>query len=499
MVMAINDAALLTQPTDISNLTASYRDGQKLRQEYDARQHQKALNDLMKIGDFNERLAVASQHKYAGALVPAVQQYEEARQKAALDNLKTSADIGKTFGETGKLNAETGKIGAETEDTQLKTAQGIKDYVSAAAVTQDPKVFGLHIGELYKRGLITESQTQGLLSLIVKDPENAAKVMQAMAIANPEIAKTFMPQYKEVDGGDKIYGYSVNPFTGEANDPSLTITKGTSPDVVHQGGVSERNNIRTTEATRYASDNTYEASIYGSDMQYKGTVYKTDSDAETKMFEINQKGEIDWFKADTDRIKVTTGGNNKPKKSTRDVELENEYSAQLKTNATTLKELARWQSKINNGELKLGLSSNALNNAANRLGAPSLGSNPKDYAEFTAFLKDLANKALRLNKGTQTDADYIRQLEGMIAGSYIPRDNQTANALLARMNRDIVTANKGIYNNLSNVKARYGEPLPPYGQGAKKVNRGGGKTNTGGNKTSNKEAKVTTIANKWFN
>ncbi|WP_296205617.1 hypothetical protein [Psychrobacter sp. UBA3962] len=503
MVMAINNAALLTQPTDISNLTASYRDGQKLRQEYDARQHQKALNDLMKIGDFNERLAVASQHKYAGALVPAVQQYEEARQKAALDNLKTSADIGKTFGETGKLNAETGKIGAETEDTQLKTAQGIKDYVSAAAVTQDPKVFGLHIGELYKRGLITESQTQGLLSLIVKDPENAAKVMQAMAIANPEIAKTFMPEFKTVDGGDKIYGYSVNKFTGEANDPSMTITKGTSPDVVHQGGVSERNNIRTTNATRYASDNSYNASVYGSDMQYKGTVYKTDSDAETKMFEINQKGEIAWAKNLLEQqeldFKISTGGNNKPKKSTRDVELENEYSAQLKTNATTLKELARWQSKIKNGELKLGLSSNALNNAANRLGAPSLGSNPKDYAEFTAFLKDLANKALRLNKGTQTDADYIRQLEGMIAGSYIPRDNQTANALLARMNRDIVTANKGIYNNLSNVKARYGEPLPPYGQGAKKVNRGGGKTNTGGNKTNNNNAKVTTIANKWFN
>lgn len=499
MVMAINNAALLTQPTDISNLSSSFRDGQKLRQEYDARQHQKALNDLMKIGDFNERLSAASQHKYAGALVPAVQQYEEARQKAALDNLKTSADIGKTFGETGKLNAETGKIGAETEDTQLKTAQGIKDYVSAAAVTQDPKVFGLHIGELYKRGLITESQTQGLLSLIVKDPENAAKVMQAMAMGNPEIAKIFKPEFKTADGGDKIYGYNVNPFTGEANDPSMTITKAATPDAVLRGEVDTNNNIRTTNASMYGADRSAEASMYGADSRLKGTKYSADSTAETKMFEINQKGEIDWFKADTDRIKVTTGGNNKPKKSTRDVELENEYSAQLKTNATTLKELARWQSKIKNGELKLGLSSNALNNAANRLGAPSLGSNPKDYAEFTAFLKDLANKALRLNKGTQTDADYIRQLEGMIAGSYIPRDNQTANALLARMNRDIVTANKGIYNNLSNVKARYGEPLPPYGQGAKKVNRGGGKTNTGGNKTNNNNAKVTTIANKWFN
>lgn len=308
MVMAINNAALLTQPTDISNLSSSFRDGQKLRQEYDARQHQKALNDLMKIGDFNERLQAASQHKYAGALVPAVQQYEEARQKAALDNLKTSADIGKTFGETGKLNAETGKIGAETEDTQLKTAQGVKDYISAAAVTQDPKVFGLHIGELYKRGLITESQTQSLLSLIVKDPENAAKVMQAMAMGNPEIAKTFMPEFKTADGGDKIYGYSVNPFTGEANDPSMTITKAATPDAVLRGEVDTNNNIRTTQASMYGADKSAEASMYGADSRLQGTMYTADTNAETKMFEINQKGEIDWFNAETNRVKATTGG-----------------------------------------------------------------------------------------------------------------------------------------------------------------------------------------------
>lgn len=313
MVMAINNAALLTQPTDISNLSSSFKDGQKLRQEYDARQHQKALNDIMRISGedeidtFAQQLAAARQHKYAGALVPAVQQYEEARQKAALDNLKTSADIRKTFGETGKLNAETGKIGAETEDAQLKTAQGIKDYVSAAAVTQDPKVFGLHIGELYKRGLITESQTQSLLSLIVKDPENAAKVMQAMAMGNPEIAKTFMPKVEYSNLGNRIEATEYNPMTREMTGLG-GYEIGTSPDVIHQGQVSENNNIRTTNASMYGADRSAEASMYGADSRLQGTMYTTDTNAETKMFEINQKGEIDWFKADTDRIKATTGG-----------------------------------------------------------------------------------------------------------------------------------------------------------------------------------------------
>lgn len=507
MVMAINNAALLTQPTDISNLTASYRDGQKLRQEYDARQHQKALNDLMKIGDFNERLQAASQHKYAGALVPAVQQYEEARQKAALDNLKTSADIGKTFGETGKLNAETGKIGAETEDTQLKIAQGIKDYISAAAVTQNPKVFGLQIGELYKRGLISDTTTQGLLKMIVADPTNAAKVMQSMAMGDPEIAKTFMPEFKTVDGGDKIYGYSVNKFTGEANDPSMTITKAATPDAVLRGQVDTQNNIRTTEATKYVSNNSLKGTMYASDNSLEGTKYSADSSAETKMFEITQDGQIEWYKAGTDRIKAVNGGGKGgvngglgPKPAGH-LKLENEYKEKLVSNAATMKQVANWTQKISNGTLKLGAGANIANSVANRTGIKSLGSNPAAYAEFDSFIKDLATKALRLNVGVQTDADYKRQLEAMIAGDYIPRDKDTALGLLKKIQDDFVAANKGIYANYANTKAQYGENLPAYGTGAKKTAQPAKQTAKPANNTGSKgnNAKITAIANKHFN
>ena len=104
--MAVNNAPLLgTGATDISGLSEGFRDGQKLRQEYEARQQQKALNEIMKVGDHNGRLEAAQQHKYAGALVPLLQKYDEDRQKAALDNLKTSSEIGKIYGETGKLGA----------------------------------------------------------------------------------------------------------------------------------------------------------------------------------------------------------------------------------------------------------------------------------------------------------------------------------------------------------------------------------------------------------
>lgn len=283
MVMAVNNSPLLTAPVDVSGLPNAFRDGQKLRQEYDARQHQKALNELMGISDFNERLALARQHKYAGALVPMVQQYEEERQKAALGNLKDSADIQKTFAETGKIGAEAGKIGVETEGESLKTAHGVSDYISAAAVTQDPTAFGLKIGELYKRGLITPAQTQGLLGMVQKDPQTAATLMQRMAMGNTEIAKTFLPSMQKIDLGDRVGIGTYSPLTGQYSELG-DYGKGASPDAVLNNATSQSNNIRTTQA-----------SMYGADQSLVGQKYRTDADSQrqyAKMEWDRQQAEI---------------------------------------------------------------------------------------------------------------------------------------------------------------------------------------------------------------
>lgn len=292
MVMAVNNAALLgSGATDISGLSDSFRDGQKLRQGYDARQQQKALNELMGIQDFNERIAKARTHKYAGALIPELQKYEEARQKAALENLQASADISKTFGETGKLGAETGKIGAETGEIGAKTqgqiiqnASDTQNHISALAVAQDPKVFALGVGQLNKLGVINPMQTEMLINMVGSDPQNAAKVLQSMAMANPEVAKIFKPEAKTLDAGDAIYQYSVNPFTGEANDPSARIEKAASPDNVLDNETSRLNNQNTVAGSMYNSDNSYNASVYSADSRAQ-----TASDAQA----------VDWFKAQT--------------------------------------------------------------------------------------------------------------------------------------------------------------------------------------------------------
>lgn len=214
---------------DPSGWADQFRDGQKLRQEYDARQQTKALNELMGIQDFNERIAKARTHKYAGALVPELQKYEEARQKAALDNLGASADIGKTYGETSKLNAESGKIGAETTGLVRENVAGIQNDISALAVTQDPKLFALGLGEMTRQGLITPERTDMMLKMIVSDPKNAAKVMQSMVMANPELAKLFKPEVEYTNLGNRVesqvYDPLANTVTGKGG-----YNIGQSPD-----------------------------------------------------------------------------------------------------------------------------------------------------------------------------------------------------------------------------------------------------------------------------
>lgn len=476
--MAVNtNIPLLTQVTNISGLADQFRDGQKLRQEYDARQHQKALNELMKVSDFNERLTLAQQHKYAGVLVPAVQEYEEARQKAALGNLKDSAEIQKTFAETGKFNADAGKVVAETEGESLKTAQGVSDYISAAAVTQDPTAFGVKIGELYKRGLITPEQTQSLLGMVQKDPQNAAKLMQRMAMGNPEIAKTFLPSMQKIELGDRVGLGTYDPLTGHYTGLG-DYNIGQSPDNVLDNQTSRENNIRTNQTSRDNNYNSAQASMYGADRRYASSVYATDVASQDRQLKLNQDGQIEWFKAEnkantdaynaqTNRQKALSPTANRKPKAAFVLKMENEYQQQLESNAHTMRQVADWMGKISKGGLELGAVNNARNSLANHTGISVLGNNPTEYAEFNAFVKDLATKALRLNKGVQTDSDYKRQLEALIAGDYIPRDKSTAIGLLSRIQKDFEAANKGIYSSLKNVKEEYGQKMPTYGAGAK--------------------------------
>lgn len=293
-----NNAALLAGNLDISGLSEGFRDGQKLRQEYEGRQQQKALNEIMKVGDHNGRLELAQQHKYAGALVPQLQKYEEDRQKAALDNLKTSADIGKVYGETGKLGAETGEIGVKTMGQTIKNMTDKYSQISAGALTQNPQYFALMLGDFQNAGLINPEQKGAVIDMMMKDPENAAKVMQQLARGTIEGFKATAPEAKVLDGKDAAYMYTVDGFTGEANEPTQRVAYGQSPDNFATNETSRLNNQNTVAGSMYNSDNSLRGTQYSSDNSYNASVYGTDSRAKT----ADEQTAVNWYKAQTGAV-----------------------------------------------------------------------------------------------------------------------------------------------------------------------------------------------------
>ena len=262
---------------DPSGWADQFRDGQKLRQEYEGRQQQKALNEIMKVGDHNGRLELAQQHKYAGALVPQLQKYEEDRQKAALDNLKTSSEIGKIYGETGKLGAETGEIGVKTQGQTIKNMTDKYSQISAGALTQNPQYFALMLGDFQNAGLINPEQKGAIIDMMMKDPENAAKVMQQLARGTIEGFKATAPTTQITDTGDKKIYQTVDGFTGKYSEPYQQVTLGESPNNFGNRTSGERNNIRTTNASVANNQYTVDAGERNNIRTTDATNYGTDS------------------------------------------------------------------------------------------------------------------------------------------------------------------------------------------------------------------------------
>lgn len=449
---------------DPSGWADQFRDGQKLRQEYEARQQQKALNEIMKVGDHNGRLELAQKHRYAGALVPLVQKYDEDRQKSALDNLKASADIGKVYGETSKLGAETGKIGAEKTGLVRENTANIQNDISALAVTQNPKLFALGLGEMTKQGLLAPERTDMMLKMLTSDPQNAATIMQSMVMANPELAKLFKPEVTYTNLGDRVESQVYNPLadtvTGKGG-----YNIGQSPDNIADNETRVYVSDNNLAGTQYASDNTYEASVYGTDVRSSDARYNTDVTSQDRQLKLDQDGKIAWAKVSQEQQKLDNPQANRKQIPPSAMKTMGELQEKLVSNAQTMTENGKWMKRLQSGELQLGAVQNFGNTAAARTGITSLGSNPKAYAEFNAYIKDLANKALRLNAGVQTDADYKRQLEAIVSGGGIPKDNGIAFGLLNRIHKDFDSQNRGIYQNLAGYKKEYaGIDVPAYSQ-----------------------------------
>lgn len=353
-----------------------------------------------------------------------------------------------------------------------------------------------------------------LAEMSIRDPATAqrALMIQYAGISDEKsganlkaYGEALNPQRKEVDSGQAIHSYSIDPVTGEIGGAEWVVDKSATPDnvldnqtsisnttqtnMVSEGNnirtnqtsadnnirtntVSEGNNIRTNQTSRENNQESNETSRYNAGVA-----------SDDRRLKLNQDGKIEWAKISQAQQKIDNPATSRKQIPPSAMKKMGELQESLVSNAQTMKENSKWVNKLSTGELKLGAGNNFGNNFAARTGVKMVGSNPEDYAEFSAYIKDLANKALRLNAGVQTDADYKRQLEAIIAGDSMPKDNAIAMGLLNRMQKDFDSQNRGIYQNLANYKKEYaGVSLPAYGQG-------GGK-NSSGNKPSGQGSSI---------
>lgn len=243
-----NNAALLgaNMVIDPSGWSEQFRDGQKLRQEYEARQQQKALNEIMKVGDHNGRLELAQQHKYAGALVPLIQQQEQDRLMAVQKYNQGEADIANTNAQAAERNAT-----ASDKTYGVSEKQGAAVATASNAANGDITAFRQLLGGMVSTGRLPARVAQDLNNGFESmTPEVQQNMLKAYGASDADIAKVFKPEYKEVDAGGSVYGYNVNPITGDASGAQWIVDKTGTPDNILDNETLTNNNIRTNATSR---------------------------------------------------------------------------------------------------------------------------------------------------------------------------------------------------------------------------------------------------------
>lgn len=126
---------------------------------------------------------------------------------------------------------------------------------------------------------------------------------------------------------------------------------------------------------------------------------------------------------------------------------------------TTINNVDRTLNDLTSGKLKLGVGKNFLNEFKTLAGKG--GEESIAYNNFNATLTELQNKALLLNKGTQTEGDAIRALNEFMS-NYARYDTNTAIERLQRVAEKFKAAEASKRNAIVALGQRYNEDLSPF-------------------------------------
>ncbi|WP_416631938.1 hypothetical protein [Acinetobacter baumannii] len=203
----VNVAKMLDEGSQIGQLWQQQRLNKELDRIYNESQ-----------GDVNKMLSLGQQSQMARYIVPQIQAQQAARQKNLLDQQKTLAEIANT---TAQANERTANAGNTTFDTSQKKYGAIQGAFQQAAMTGDKGTVLLALDALQRTGAIT--------------PDDYAHNFKVVSVMSPD-------EIKQYATGSGLLNKDLAPY--------LSQTKNNEAD----NATSVANNIRTTDASRYATD-----------------------------------------------------------------------------------------------------------------------------------------------------------------------------------------------------------------------------------------------------
>ncbi|HAV3054077.1 TPA: hypothetical protein JH928_003632 [Acinetobacter baumannii] len=176
------------------------------------------INQMRQLGTPDEQKAFANNSIFAPQLNQVLKGDQATAQKNAIDLLKAQAEIGKTNSEATKNNAQAGGFTLDNSQKKFGAVQGV---FQQAAMTGDKGQVLLGLDALQRTGMIS--------------PEDYAHNFAIVQAMSPEDVKKYA---------------SGIAFTDKDTAPFLYQTKNNEAD----NATSVANNIRTTDASRYATD-----------------------------------------------------------------------------------------------------------------------------------------------------------------------------------------------------------------------------------------------------
>ncbi len=411
----VNVAKMLDEGSQIGQLWQQQRLNKELDRIYNESQ-----------GDVNKMLSLGQQSQMARYIVPQLQAQQTASQKNLLDQQKTLAEIGNTNAQALERNANASN---KTLDTSQKQFGAIQGAISQAAMTGDKTVAMLALNGLQRAGVIS--------------PEDYGTNVSILNAMQPEDVKKWA---------------SAATFGNSANQGTYLFQ---TADNVADNATSIENNIRSTDASRYATDtaastadkNRTQAKILAEQTlaQQRGE-FETMTGTDGKAYAVYKDGRVEplLLKSGEAFTPQPKGNSGQPKLSDKALQLVNDLNVQLSTASQNSGKINGLISDVQSGRLNLSAANQLGARAKNMIGLSD--ENSRGVENFQTALNQAVNDVLMMAKGTQTEGDANRAAQVIAANP--PRDNAAALQALQRLaavqNNTIAVLNQninGIYDN----------------------------------------------------